>query len=653
MMDAAKLSENPAAPAALTQPPAGPQAPSPAELTAFLRRHDLEGPAVLVNLPQVPFDLLDPAVAGNRGYFAYPPSSLLYVGAQLTALGVPHRIVDLNHVVLAAAQGPAEDLRERCRQALRAAIGDERRPLLCVSYMFESTRPALEFVCRFLRAEYPEGCQVLGGVSATSDPALLVREGLAHLVVSHESERALPELYAFARGAADGSLPVNLTFAAEDGTVRQTPHVAGGPVEVDIRPEYALTSVGEYQRVGSLSTLSRMNGPDVPFAAVLAKRGCRASCAFCGVRSFNGRGVRLRSGSAVVDEMSFLRERFGVEHFDWLDDDLLQDRRATLHLFEEMARRLPGITWAANNGLIATAIDRELFEAMRRSGCIGFKVGLESGNPEMIHRVHKPSGVKGFLRFAALAQDFPEIFVSVNFILGLPGERFEQMRDSLRTALRSRLSWHNFYMYQHLKNTELYREYGSLEDRIDAEHGRENSGPALGGLKAIGKDALHLYINPVRSGAFQVADEEPDLPSGYGVFDIPPTLVPPRTWVREIWFTFVTLANFLANPCLHTRSEVRLRQMIRWLEVIGMAYPQDPMMAALRYFLMDRLGEAGLAAVERQRSHAHTLLGASSYWQLRDRQFGFSAFLDRAEPVLPRIVTDLAVPSGAAALESP
>lgn len=579
--------------------------------------------------------MLDQEVARNRGYFAYPPSSLFYLGACLHQIGVKHALVDLNFLVLQAIQEGHTDLPGLVKDALREAIKGYNKPLLCVSFMFEATYPAFEMVCRFLKEEYPRLCVAAGGVNATADPDLLFQRNLVDVVFCNEGEQVVAAFYQFLRGQTR-EVPMNMVFKDVAGNLRRTPLVSGGPVEVDITSEFELVPIRSYYKVGSLSSLSRMNGLDIPFGTILAKRGCRAFCAFCGVRNFNGKGVRLRDARAVVDEMSVLRGKYGIEHFDWLDDDLLSDKKETLKLFNEISARLPGITWAANNGLIATAVDREIFDAMRRSGCIGFKVGLESGNTEMIKKIHKPTSVKQFLNFAELAQDYPDIFVSINFILGLPEERFEQMLDSLLVAVRSRLNWHNFYMYQHLKNTEFYIAYGGLGDNyINKEHGKENSGPTLGGLKAIGKDSLHIFINPVRGGAFKGFGLDADMPTGYDIFSIDPKLVPPRTWVREIWFTFITVANFLANPCIHDDDETRLKGMIRWLNVLAMAYPHDPMMAALRYFLMHKSASYSKAELDKARMKAKELIDASDYWQFRDQQFGFSSFLDNVAPRFP------------------
>ena len=39
--------------------------------------------------------------------------------------------------------------------------------------------------------------------------------------------------------------------------------------------------------------------------------------------------------------------------------------------------------WYAGNGLIATSLDDEMLRVMEASGCIGFKIGIESGNKEV------------------------------------------------------------------------------------------------------------------------------------------------------------------------------------------------------------------------------------------------------------------------------
>jgi hypothetical protein len=606
-----------------------------ASLRRLTEKFRFDKSVVLVNIPQIPLDQLDQEVALNRGYFAYPPQGLLYLAAFFRSLGIPCEILDLNFVVLRATQEGNRDLEGVWKKALDEVICRNDQPLICVSFMFEATRTAFENICRHIRQTDPQLCLSSGGVNATAYATEIIQEGLADIIFRNEGEQGLDGFFRFLRGKTR-TLPPNLIFRDDDGEIFETPVKLGGSVDLDIIPEFELLPIREYHTVGCLSNFSRINGLEVPFGTVIAKRGCRARCSFCGVRNFNGKGIRLRDTSAVVDEMVHLNSKYGIAHFDWLDDDLLFDQKASLKLFQEIRERLPNITWAANNGLIPTAVTADLFDAISASGCIGFKVGLETGNPEMLHRVHKPTNVPNFLRFAKRAEKHREVFVSVNFILGLPEERVEQMLDSMNVAVLSKLHWHNFYIYQHLKNTEFYIAYGGLgEDFKVKEHGKDSQSPTFQSpAKRIPGKGDVSFINPVRDGKFSAVTRDGSIRSGYDIFDLPPSEVPARAQINEIWFSINTVVNFILNPCVRGNSEIMLRQMIRWLDVLGTAYPKDAMMKSLQYYLMHRAGEYSRPQLDAARAKALTL-GQSEYWMYRDKQFGFSSFLDLEAPKLP------------------
>lgn len=606
------------------------------ELERILPGFEFENGAVLVQVPQVPLDLLEPDVARKRGYFAYPPQGLLYLAATLRGLGIKTRTVDLNFVVLREVQKDGVDVDAAWREALDEAVSVFAKPLICVSFMFDATFPAFQLVCEHVRRLWPGTCIAAGGVAATADSERLLAVNLVDLVFSQEGERTLERFYAYTRGQTK-DLPVNLAFRGADGTIVRTPMLVGGEVDLDIRLEYQGIPIAKFHETGSLSNFSRMNGVDVPFATVLSRRGCRARCTFCGVRMFNGESVRVRHVDGVVEEMETLHHRYGIKHFDWLDDDLLYDGKSALALFDAIAERLPGITWAANNGLIAAAITPALMDGMRRSGCIGFKVGLESGNAEVLRRVRKPLSLQKFHEFARLAIGYPQMFVAVNFILGFPGEQFGQMLDSFRAALHGAMDWNNYYLYQPLKNTELYLTHGGLgDDDVQIEHGKDAQGPRI-------NPERWRVNNPVRGGGFTRLPDR-DVASGYQVFETDSSAVPSRTELREIWFTFNHITNFLCMPALRTDSERRLRNGRRWMEVLSEAYPNDASMTCVLYYLTTRLADSKAAEVEQLRELARTKLNRSAYWQARDEQFGFSAFLDgEIPPVDSRLMSRFGV----------
>ncbi|MEI6559657.1 MAG: B12-binding domain-containing radical SAM protein [Rhodospirillaceae bacterium] len=591
--------------------------------------------AVLINVPLVPVDVLDGDVARNRGYFAYPPTTQLYLSAILRSLNVESIVLDLNFVLLDEARKDQPDLTEAWTRALDEALAHFDKPLVCVSLMFESTYEQYLRICRHVRQVKPGACIAAGGVAATADPEKLLADGSADLVFLHEGERPLAAFYGFLDGTSEKP-PFNLAFRDETGVIRRLESVEGGPVEIDIREDYRKIDVAAYCQVGSLSSLSRMQGIDVPYASVLSRRGCRARCSFCGVRNFNGKGVRVREAVNVVDEMRHLHDVYGVRYFDWLDDDLLYDRSAALALFREIAERLPGIAWGANNGLIAAAIDAEIMEAMQASGCIAFKIGLESGNAEVLRAVHKPTNLDRFFQFAKLSKDFPGLFVLVNLIMGFPGETIRQMRDSFVTSVRGGLDWNSFYVYQHLKNTELYLNYGSVSGSVlETDYSKDGQTPTV-----FAKDN-----NPVRGAAFRDMELETDLVRNYDVFTLPDDLIPSREQLKEVWFTYNLVSNFLLNPAYQTSSDVRLANAVRWQRALQQAYLRDAAMAASLYFLEWRLGHLGTGELEALRGEALRKLNQSPYWQQRDRAFGFSSMLDRQPPAIdPRCSSFITTP---------
>jgi len=154
----------------------------------------------------------------------------------------------------------------------------------------------------------------------------------------------------------------------------------------------------------------------------------------------------------------------------------------------------------------------------------------------------------------------------------------------------------------------------------------------VNGHKTSGKEAQAFNLNPVRGGQFNQHNSPNEVASGYDVFSLPPDLVPSRRQLAEIWFTFNMVANFLRMPALFATCEERLRNGIRWTEVLSMAYPEDASLSCLLYYLKARLSNDKAGYLQEVRSEALHKIKKSRYWRLRDRQFNISAFLDRVVP---------------------
>ncbi|WP_224963285.1 B12-binding domain-containing radical SAM protein [Geomonas subterranea] len=168
---------------------------------------------------------------------------------------------------------------------------------------------------------------------------------------------------------------------------------------------------------------------------VITSRGCPASCLFCSSPLFWGRGVRFRSPASVVDELRFLKERYGLIYFSFRDDTFTANRARVLEICRLIEEQRLHILWNCQSRV--NAVDQEMLVAMKRAGCECVQFGVESGSPEMLKALGKkilPADVER----AAAAVRKAGINLSVYLITGIPGEDDEDLQQTVRLIDRIR-----------------------------------------------------------------------------------------------------------------------------------------------------------------------------------------------------------------------
>ncbi|MDP3920167.1 MAG: radical SAM protein [Candidatus Omnitrophota bacterium] len=559
---------------------------------------------VLINPQLVPEGAFDPLVARNRGYYAFPPVGLLYIAAVAKKVHpeLKVRIVDLNLEVLRRAQ--RDDFRyDVWKDIIADVLNSCEAPHVGVTCMFGATKPIFLEVTRWLREEFPDYPILAGGVQATYDAVELLESNCCDLLFRREAEDQFLN-YMLNLLGDDSVFPVGALFRFDGKTYELGRAEGDPPVDWDISEFYEMIDVKDYYLYGSLAAFSRYNGEDKPFATVLTNRGCRARCTFCTVRDFNGFGVRGRPIQSVIDEIKFLVSEKGVKQIDWLDDDLLWDPARAVELFKGLAEQVPGLEWICNNGLISAAVTDEIMEWMVKSGLRAFKIGIESGNDEMLHKIKKPTTKVKLRQGRALYRKYPEVFVSANLIVGFPNETFSQMLDTFNFANELKWDWSSFYICQPLKGTEMFSAFQALgDDRTEVESYDKTLNP--GRAAARGEFGYRF-----KEGGEVVA-------TGRDVFKLPPDLIPSQEQNKEIWFAFNLVANFLEN--FNFGPGGNPKKIVKWLESIAHAYPYDASMCAGL-----AKGYSLLGRVDRERFYREKfieILRESSYWQKRTKEF--------------------------------
>lgn len=167
-----------------------------------------------------------------------------------------------------------------------------------------------------------------------------------------------------------------------------------------------------------------------PYMSLYTGRGCRSKCSFClWPQTIGGRVYRTRSIGKVLEEVALMRRLFPQVREFFFDDDTFTDHRPRVEAIAGALGRM-GVTWSCT---AKPDVPRETLEAMRAGGCRLLLVGYESGSQAILNNIRKGTRVDIMRRFTADCHDLG-ILIHGTFILGLPGETRQTIRDTIAFA---------------------------------------------------------------------------------------------------------------------------------------------------------------------------------------------------------------------------
>ena len=110
----------------------------------------------------------------------------------------------------------------------------------------------------------------------------------------------------------------------------------------------------------------------------------------------------------------------------------------------------------------------EILDLMKQSGCVGINIAIESGNERVLKEiVQKP--IKDLKKVPEIIQKIKSrgLFCLANFVIGFPGESWDEIRDTLKFAEFCGADYVKIFIAVPLRGTKLYeiaQEKGCLAD---------------------------------------------------------------------------------------------------------------------------------------------------------------------------------------------
>lgn len=252
-----------------------------------------------------------------------------------------------------------------------------------------------------------------------------------------------------------------------------------GDVEEMVKPDYSLVDLEKYinnqdKNVANFPVSSNRKRN----ALMITSYSCPNNCIFCATRTISGRKTAFRKPEDVLEEIDYLVEKHHIEMITFEDDSILTDRKRAEAIFQGIIDRNYNLELRVGT-LAAWHLDEEIIQLMKKAGFTRVGIAIESGSERVLHQIiRKPLKLEIIPPLVKLMRKY-DILMPADFIIGFPGETWDEIRETFRFAEEADLDLCMFHIATVLPKTDLYhiaKEQHLLPDNFSFYNDRVNFG---------------------------------------------------------------------------------------------------------------------------------------------------------------------------------
>jgi len=194
----------------------------------------------------------------------------------------------------------------------------------------------------------------------------------------------------------------------------------------------------------------------LPWITMISSRGCPYRCTFCAwPQTMYGHKYRVRSAKNVVDEMEYCIKKYRPGEIFFDDDTFTIGKPRVMEICREIVQRKRGVIWSCMGR--TDTVDREMLAAMFNAGCRKIKFGVETGSPRIMTEIKKGLDLSKVVGAFDAARSVG-MEVHGTFMIGLPGETRDAVKETVELARSIRMDSVQFSIATPFPGTEFYRQ---------------------------------------------------------------------------------------------------------------------------------------------------------------------------------------------------
>ena len=166
------------------------------------------------------------------------------------------------------------------------------------------------------------------------------------------------------------------------------------------------------------------------YTFIVTSRGCTAGCKYCIKHVSYQYSIRVRSPESIMKELWELN-RLGIHTVHMYADLFTVNRDQVVGLCNLIIKERLKVKWQCNSRV--DYVDEEMLQLMGKAGCWMIAWGIESANEQILKKAAKGYRLEQAPRALKWAHE-AGIQNTGYFIVGLPGETVETIKDTIALA---------------------------------------------------------------------------------------------------------------------------------------------------------------------------------------------------------------------------
>lgn len=367
----------------------------------------------------------------------WPPLGFVYIAGSLREAGHEVEVMDAMGLSLSMEQ-------------IKEKVADFKPDIVGTTAYTSSIDSALE-VLKAVKEVETSIITVIGGVHAH----FMYRDVLANnpqvdFVVRGEGEVTLPELVKAIEADSDLRKVDGVIFM-RDGKLMKNPDRLFIPDLDSLTPAWDLLDWTKYTLFVS---------PGSRVGAIDSSRGCPFTCTFCSQCRFWKETYRERRPENFVNDIEYLRRTYGVDTFLLTDEYATRNRDRWEEILDLLIERDLGVHLLFETRVSDIIRDADIMWKYKEAGAWHIYVGVEATRQQTLNHFRKDIRCEESYQAIKLIND-EGMISECSFILGMPDETSEKIKETVKLALHYNADFAHFLMVAPWPYAELYKEVES------------------------------------------------------------------------------------------------------------------------------------------------------------------------------------------------